>query len=442
MVYVMIKKSFDKLLSSGNGYSLLANIVSSIFGLISFLIMVRVLPNDTFGLWVLFFTISSMVDLLRLGLTGTAAIKNISASSHNQNSVIAASYQLSLWATGFVLVLFYLIYFILSAVNPSNMYMPVLLFYPLLALTNLPFNQALVIAQGKINFRLVFILRFLGSGISFAFVIIYVLFIDKDLKGILISLILANLLTSSIISFFNKDGIKQLFTECKQERKDILRFGKYSTAGNIGSNLLRSSDTIILSLFAFMGTKAISVFAIPFKFVEVVEIPLRSFTATAFPRLSQALKPGYSKFNKILFGYIFWTTLLLFPFILTLFLFPGFFLKIVGGNNFADSIEIQKNILTVICIYIIFLPIDRFSGIALFALDKPELNFYKILFMLITNIVFDLMAVIFFKSLIFVALATLIFTILGIALGWFYLLREQKISWRDSMKYPLENIPL
>jgi hypothetical protein len=121
--------------------------------------------------------------------------------------------------------------------------------------------------------------------------------------------------------------------------------------------------------------------------------------------------------------------------VIVLALFPGFFLNLVGGKVYADSIELQKIILWLICIYILILPIDRYSGVALFAVDKPEYNFYKIATMLAANIIGDLIALLVFKSIVFVFLATLIFTFGGILIGWMILYRMYGI--RMTFQFPV-----
>jgi Na+-driven multidrug efflux pump len=144
--------------------------------------------------------------------------------------------------------------------------------------------------------------------------------------------------------------------------------------------------------------------------------------------LAKALQTSYPDFKKMLLSYTTITTLALFPFIVILYIFSGFFLHLLGGDSFETNLALQRNILAIICIYIMVLPIDRYSGVALFALNEPKLNFYKILFMLLTNVIFDLIAIIVFKSLVFVALATLIFTILGVVLGWFFIVKIEKAT--------------
>lgn len=427
----MIKKILNQATGSGNFHSLLGNMIFAVFSFTTFLIMVRTLDKALFGQWVLFVTMASLLDMLRLGLTGTAAIRLISrCSTSDGKSVGAASYQLGVGATLAISILFLTVYYFVHSITPSSYYLPVLLFYPLLAFVNLPFYQATVLAQGKVNFKRVMILKIVNGAFTLLLVTGYIIVSEATLQGVIIVYIIANILTSSIAVITGWDNLKYIRRANKNIIIDILHFGKYSTASFVGSSLLRSSDTIILSLAPFMGAEAIAIYAVPLKFVEAVEIPLRSFTATAFPRLSKVLSTGKNSFKSMLLNYTFWSTIILFPVVFILCLFSTFFLGLIGGSEYADSLPIQRSILYIICFYILILPLDRYSGVALFAIDKPKLNFYKIIIMLGANIIFDCLAVFVFHSLVYVAFATLIFTILGIGLGWHMLTRELETKYK------------
>jgi len=416
------KAIINKLRQSQNVYSLAGNMGYAVFSLVTFLLMVRLLDKETYGQWIIYITAASIIDMFRMGLTGTGAIRLISTTTKKeQKQYIAASYQLGIAATILVALLFYPAYFSLKGNFSGSYFLLVLLYYPLLSVSNLPYYQAFTINQGLINFKRVMILRGMNGFLTFVFVASYILLFQPTIEGIIISNIIANLICSIIsmalkwdywhlLGYYNKDSIKK-----------ILHFGKYSSASFISSNLLRSSDTIILSLSATMGATAIAIYAIPLKFVELVEIPLRSFTSTALPKLSSALTESKEKFNNLLGSYISVTSLLFFPIILALFFFSSFFLKLIGGMEYANDMELQHNILYIIIFYIFLLPFDRYSGVALFALEKPKINFIKISIMLVANIIFDLFAVFMFESLEMVALATVLFTLIGLVIGWYFI---------------------
>jgi len=438
----MIKKYINQFTQSGNLHSLAGNLFFAVFSLVTFLILVRVLDKALFGQWILFVTMASLFDMFRLGLTGTAAVRLMSRSNpESAKSISASSYTLGLAATVLVSILFLFGYLGVTKIFDSNSYyLYVLLFYPALALANLPFNQAIIIAQGKVNFKRIMVLRMVNGALILIVLCTYVILYEATFQGIILAYIGANFLSSLLTTVFAWDELKYLFRANKNTMKDILHFGKYSTASSVGSSLLRSSDTIILSMAPFLGPEAIAVYAIPLKFVEAVEIPLRSFSATAFPRLSKALKNGRSYFKEMLLRYTSWSTVILIPIVIALFSFPAFFLQLVGGSEYFEFLSVQKDILYLICIYILLLPLDRYSGVALFALDKPKLNFYKILLMLVANVIFDIVAIFVFQSLIYVALATLIFTLIGILTGWHMVLRETKIEIKNFSDFLIEKV--
>lgn len=425
----MIKSLLNYFKNSSNLFSLFGNLLFTAFSLVTFLLMVRLLGKEVYGRWVIYMTASSMLDMLRLGLTGTAAIRLISTTQgEDQSKVIAASYHLSLITTFVISVVFLVCYLPVNEFSPSNYYLSVLLFYPFLSFANLPFNQAITLAQGKVDFKQILSIRAVNGVLMFFGISGYLVFVGRNLQHIIIIHIAASALTSLFVVLRKWDGWQYIRCYHKQTLKEILHFGKYSTASYVGSNLLRSSDTIILSLSSVMGAQAVAIYSIPLKFVELAEIPLRSFTATAFPKLSNSFKENSDLFNHTLSLYLVATTLILIPAAILLVIFPELFIKIIAGTAYIDSLPLQKVLVYIIAIYIVLLPLDRYSGVALFAIDKPEINFFKIMLMLAANVSFDLIAVFVFHSLVLVAVATVLFTLLGIWMGWFFIFRETDYS--------------
>lgn len=421
-----LKKLLNK---SSNIHSLAGNMVFAVFSLILFLFMVRTLDKELYGRWIIFITAASLLDMLRLGLTGTGAIRLISTSQgREQHRVIASSYHFGLITVGGILLLFIPLYFILKPHIADNYYLPVLLYYPLLALFNTPSLQANTYAQGIVNFKRVMVLRGLKGFLNLVLIGGYILLGDPLLEGIIIVYIAGDALVSLLAFSLRWDGRQYFSYYHRKSLGEILKFGKYSTASFVGSNLLRSSDTFILSFSMAMGAASVAVYAIPLKFVEVVELPLRSFTATSFPKLSAAIKESKESFNNVLGRYLSFTAFLLIPILLFMILFSNSLLQFIGGDEYSDSLQLQKQVLFVIIFYIILLPFDRFSGMALFALDKPRQNFIKIMIMLITNIICDIIAVFIFESLVLIAVATTVFTVLGILYGWHFIKKDTGFS--------------
>jgi len=172
------------------------------------------------------------------------------------------------------------------------------------------------------------------------------------------------------------------------------------------------------------------------KFTEFFEIPLRSFVATAFPKMSRAsMLNDIPEFKKILYTYSGAITLLFVPFIIIAFVFAAQFIWILGGSEYKDSADLIGNVFRIFCIYGILLPIDRLTGVALDSLNKPKSNLYKVFVMLTANVIGDLIAVFVFKSLFLVALATVVFTLIGMYFGYFFLNKEIKLELPEFLRH-------
>jgi O-antigen/teichoic acid export membrane protein len=408
----------DQINHSQNLHSLAGNIAYAGFSLLLFLIMVRFLSKEMYGQWVIFIAVSSLLDMLRVGLSSTGAIRSIAASTGiARHRHVGASYWAAILATLCIAGLFLPGALVAAFYGYSGVYASILLYYPLMAACNMPIMQAYTYSQGLGNFKRLMYVRSasgLGGLISASG---YIILYGSSFSGLVAWYSLGLLSASLFAAARGWDGLKYLRHLHWASIRDVLGFGRYATLSFVGSSLLRSSDTVIIGLAPALGSQAVAVFAIPMKLVEFVEIPLRSFTATAFPRLSVAYTRSKEEFCAILGRYIAGNMLIVLPAAGLIVIFPDFLLSFLGGSGYADSLHTQRLLAYFIAAYILILPLERYIGTALFALGRPKLNFYKISVMLLLNIVLDIAAVFWLESLPAVAAASVIFTAAGIATG-------------------------
>lgn len=440
----MIEKVKGILKNSENLHSLIGNISYAGFSMVLFIMLARFTDKELYGRWVIFITALGLLDMFRVGLAGTGAIRYISTSQGNdRNKAIGTSYHLNILTTLAITLLFIPAWFLLKPHAPDNYYLPVLLFYPLCSFASLPHMQATNYSQGIMNFKIVMLIRGLVGFFNLLCMGVYIYLFDETLTGLVIMYSLSDLIVSVFTIIKGWDGWKYLNHFNRRILNELLHFGKYSTAISIGSSLLRSSDTLIISLSAALGAPAVAIFAIPMKLVEMIEIPLRSFAATAFPKLSGGFHEKSERFVRDFNAYLTYSVLMLIPVVVILPLISEWILLFFGGDQYIDALDTQKNILYIILFYILLLPFDRFIGVGLMAINKPELNFYKLLIMLTLNIGFNLIAVFVYQSLEMVALATILFTATGAFTGWQMLVKHTEIragtTW-DDMKINLSEL--
>lgn len=418
-----------------NIQSLAGNILTAGFGFLNFVVLTRSFEKEIFGEWILYLTGATFVEMFRFGITRTALIRFLSgADKEEQKQLIGSNWLIGLVASVLIAILLWLILYLFpDQVKQSGFYL-FFKWYPLLAFLNLPFNNALTIQQAKQYFGQIFIVKTLNSGLFFVGLAINLFWLKLDLIYVIWYHLGISAFVSLITILARWDGLRFLTKATKATNTIILNFGKYTTLTLIGTNLLRSADTFIIALSP-LGTAAVALYAIPMKLTELLQIPLRSFVATAFPKMSKAsIQNDLEKVRYYFYSYAGSMTILFIPVAVFGFIFSDFFVLLLGGEQYVGIDPITgastSLIFKVFALYGILLPIDRLTGVGLDSINKPKKNFYKIIYMVSANIIGDLIAVFVFKSLIGVAVVTIIFTFLGVIIGYRYLTKELQLNAR------------
>ena len=97
------------------------------------------------------------------------------------------------------------------------------------------------------------------------------------------------------------------------------------------------------------------------------------------------------------------------------------------------------NIVRIFSVYGLLLPIDRMTGVGLDSINRPDRNFIKVLIMVAANVIGDLIAIFVFKSLPMVAVASILFTAVGVWVGYSFLHKklqlEQKLVFTAGIDF-------
>ena len=428
-------RSYNKVLREANFLSLAGNVSFAMFGFASFAIMARSFPLNVFGEWVLYVSSATFVEMFRFGITNMAIVRYLSgAEGEERIKYIGSNGAIVLVSTVAISIILWSCHMLFAGPIQKAGYSLFFQWYPILAFANIPFNSAMVILQAKQNFGKILLLRTLNAGSFFLVVLFGFVVRPLSITELVWAQILINISTSTLSFIKHWDGMRFLFRATREHTKTLLHFGKYTVFTLIGTNLLRSADTFIISLSP-LGTAAVALYSIPMKLTEMQQIPLRSFVATAFPKMSKAsIKGDIDEVKKLFYVYSGAMTYLLAAVSLFTFLFAGFFVQILGGSQFlgTDPVTGANTVLIVriFSLYGLLLPIDRMTGIGLDSINKPAKNFHKVMFMVATNIIGDLVAVFIFKSLEAVAVASILFTLFGILIGFSFMDKQLGLQKR------------
>jgi len=440
-MWVFLKKITFKILQDANFLSLAGNLSTALAGLFSYMILLRMLSIHDFGIWILFTTPASLIDMLRFGVTREALVRYLSGSSPEDKKY----YLGSAWVVGLIILagismILWTVYMILPEPIKNSGYSLFFIWYPLLGLVTLPWNYAWSIFQAEVDFGRIFWIRFFNLCSFLVIIFIAYLYIRMDVATVVLIYIATNLATSLFCIFKKWAGLQFIRRISKSKVMEILKYGRYSMATRLGSSLLKGADSFIISFSAFMGPTSVALYAIPLKYIEFIEIPLISFATTAFPKLSKmSMENNTEGFKRIYYNY---TGPLVYIFILiALISFPlnKYFILFLGGQKYLTTSPGISYVLMVFILYCMLMPLDRFTGVALDSLNRPEKNFQKVMAMTSANILGDIFAVFglhyLFPSmppitiLFYVAVASIVFSVIGMFIGYYFLKKEIDISF-------------
>ncbi len=397
-----------KIFKNHNFLSLANNGLVAVFGFFSFIILVRSVPTNEFGEWVLFITTLNFLDMLRFGITRTAIVRFLSGADEEEgNELLGSNYVINLSSTIFLIVIVIAANFFFKESIQESGFSLFFKWFPFIAILNLPFNNALSVLQAKMRFDRILLIRIINVGSFMIFLIVNYFYFQSGILTIMWAYVLINTLSSIIAAMLNWDGLFFILKANKQKSKIILNFGKYTSGTLIGTNLLKSADTFILGLSPFLGVTGVALYSIPLKLTEIMEIPVRSFAMTAFPKMSKASIEGNKDLvKKIWYENVGGLTLLLLPILVVSFIFAEDFVTFIGGAEYSET----ANVFRIFCFYGLLLPFDRFTGIALDSVNKPKQNFIKVVYMTAANIIGDTIVVFgLYYLILFVSVSTLIF---------------------------------
>jgi O-antigen/teichoic acid export membrane protein len=429
-------QKLKKIVREDNFLSFTGNIVIAILGIAGFALLTRSLSLEIFGQWVLFITAGSFVEMFRFGITNTGLIRYLSgADDSSRVKLIGSNALIGFGATVFIAIILLSCNLIFTEPIHNSGYGLFFQWYPVLAFLNLPWNNAIVVLQADRRYGKILAIKALNSGLFFVVLLVNYFFLDLTLTQLVFAMLVINAFTSLISIIAGWDGTKHITNATVETNKTLLNFGKYTTFTLIGTNLLRSADVLIISLSP-LGNAAVALYSIPLKLTELQQIPLRSFVATAFPKMSKAsVHNKIDEVKELFYSYAGALTYLFVFISLFTFVFAEFFVFLLSGNQYLKTDPITGfnvvAIVRVFSIYGLLLPIDRMTGIGLDSINKPNINALKVFFMVIANIIGDLIAIFIFKSLLLVAVASILFTLIGIWMGMYFLDKELKLSYRE-----------
>lgn len=399
-------------------------------------ILYRSLSIKDIGIWFFFQTLLSFMDTFRQGFLSTAFVKFYSGTSKERGQEVIGS----TWFIATIITLIFVatnipILFFLSYITDESLNY-FLKYYSLNLLVSLPMIIAMCITQGELRFDRLLYIRLTQVLLLIGFLGALIFFKINNLHYLMMANIASSLFTSLFAIIKGWSGIRYFFFRSKSCIKELFDFGKYTVGTAISGNLFGVTDTFVINFM--LGPSSLAVYNLGKRLMELVEIPLRSFVATAMPSLSKAYNEGNkSEVIYIMKKYIGMITMTLIPILILGYIFAGFAMSLIGGGQYrgTESGAQAVNIFRICVTFALLYPADRFMAVTLDAIHKPQINFIKIIVMLVVNLISDVVGIYVFGNIYGVVIGT-IFPILAAIIISNHVIQKHylKFSFVDTYK--------
>lgn len=412
--------------------SLAGNAVMSVLGMITIAILYRALSVSDIGVWVFFQSTLLLIDTFRSGFITTAFIKFYAgAPAAKANSVTGAT-----WYIAGIITLIFIVFNLVAVLflnytgNPG-LYL-FLKWFGITYTATLPMFIATCVVQAEQRFDRLLIIRFISQGLFIAFVFVLTSMKIVNLQWVVYSNLTASGITSLFVLINGWAGVSKFKRRTKESILELYHFGKYSVGTTLSANLFRASDTFIINFM--LGAPALAIYNLGQKLMELVEIPLRSFAATAMPSLAAAYNSNDKReVIKVMKKYTGTITVALVPVAICGVLLADVAIYVLGGAKYLNTEA--ANVFRLFMTFALLFPADRFLALTVDVINKPKVNFIKVLVMLIANVAGDFTGIYLLGNVYGVAITTVVPIIIGVIVGYITLNNYQPFSFLSIYSY-------
>jgi O-antigen/teichoic acid export membrane protein len=351
-------------------------------GIVSFMLLARILGPEGFGVWGLFLVISSITETARTALIRNAFIRFMNQTPEQEHGRLqSAALSLSLFISGILGLLFFALANPVAGWLNAPSLAGMLQWYAITLVVSVAFAHFEMLLNAKMDFKgvcWIYVVRqgllVLLIGVCFALRIKITPF---HLSIFYLISVVAGSLTGLV---FSKPYLQWEFTSYKGWIKELWKFGKFVFGNNVCSQLFRSTDNFMTSRQFDPGVSAY--YNACLRIGNLVDLPSQVLGDILFPKAAK-----FNSSDKAAVSHMYEKTvgaILIFsiPALLVLIIIPGPILYLLAGPKFL----VAAPILRVTAFFGFTLPFLKQFGTIMDATGHPDTNFHVMLAAVIINI--------------------------------------------------------
>jgi len=406
--------------------SLIGSGVMAALNMLIIAILYHTLSITDIGVYVFLMTLIALIDTIKAGFLNISFVTFYAGTDEARaNNIAGSSWCLALFVSGGLIVINILTWFLSYYTTNEGMIL-FLRYFGIISTSTLPTFMATLVVQAEKRFDRLLWLR-LVNAVLFTITVIFLIFLKKsNLTLILIAYTACNIIASFVSVSIGWTKIESIKYATKKTFWELFHFGKYSAATNISSNLFRVTDTFFINFY--LGPSALAMYNLGGRLIQLVEIPLQSFVASGMPGLSSYYNNNQNDsmiyVMKKMIGMMSWAIFILAVFSI---IFANPIITLIGGDKYTNSVA--PNLFRIFITLAILYPTDRFFALTLDVIHKPAINFYKIIVMLLVNLICDFVGVTLYKSIYVIALPNIFPIVIAIIMGYIPLNKYYKFNF-------------
>jgi O-antigen/teichoic acid export membrane protein len=395
--------------------SLLGNGVMAVFGLLTSAILFRALSVEDIGVYFYLLIFYNLVDTIKAGFLTNAFITFYSGTSEERkNEIAGSSWTVALLISAGLIVINIPTFFIAPYVDNNGLQL-YLKYFSIFAISTLPSFMANLVVQGERRFDQLFWLRLINQLLFIASIILLMVLKKATFATIMAAFTITNFMASFILIPMGWTKIGSIKYTTGKMLAELFHFGKYSVGTSLSTNLFRVTDSLFIQ--NFLGAPALALYNLGSRWMPIVEIPMLSFAASGIPILAG----HYNNDQKVEMKKA------IFVIALLAIIFADPLVLLLGGHKYAGSIA--PNLFRIFITTAVLFPTDRFFAMTIDVIKKPHINFYKLIVMVVINLIGDFVSVTYFHSLYAVVITNFFPLIAAIIITYIPLQKYYKFNF-------------
>ncbi len=351
----------------------------ALIGFVTFFFLIRFLSKQDFGIWTLFLSVTTFIEIARIGILQNGTVKYlVQGSKQDQVAISTASFLLNLIsAIGSALLLLGFARW-LGSLWHAPILQKMFSIYLVTTILMVPIHHGTILCQANHRFKFIFWINILYRGLF----LICILFVYQFLSLGLIVLPVLQLLGVGITAIVTYLLCRDYFAfKALDYRwiKKLIHFGKFVFGTNLSTMLYKSLDKYMLG--AMLNPISVSIYELAIRITQIVGIPNRAMANLVYPQNAEinptntgALRNIYEKAVAAIYIFVL-------PFVILTLLFTEPIILFFAGESYLDAVPVLR----ITILYALFIPFGVQFGTLLDSIGKPSVNFYFTSFSLVIN---------------------------------------------------------